>query len=145
MALLQARQRSGAMTSYKKHAGASSVVAMIEGIISESKEVQADALKAENEAAAGYATFTADTNAALDALSKDITNKSEELAKADVAAAKAQGDLKHTESDLLKLAEYKMQLSAQCDFLTKHFDIRQQKRTEEIEALQSAKAIFQSA
>merc|ERR1719240_1621802 len=140
-------QRSSrtAQPGYKKNAASSSVLTMIQNIIEESKEVAADALTAVNEAMAAYDSYMKDSNAAIETMSKSIVTKSEELATVDERKAKADGDLKSTEMDLLKLAEYKMNLHTQCDFVMKYFDIRQQKRAEEIEALQQAKAIFSGA
>merc|ERR1719453_2742618 len=118
---------------------------MMEGVIDESKDVEKKATEAENEASAAYQTFIADSNAAIDAMNRDMTAKKGELAKSDESKAKADGDLKATEADLLALMEYKTGLHTQCDFVTKYFDIRQEKRAEEIEALQQAKAIFSGA
>jgi hypothetical protein len=136
-ALLQHRDR------YQKSAAAGGVVAMIDSIIQESKDVAEKALKAENDAAAGYEAFVSNSNAGLEALQKDIVAKTEELAKGDKAKTKAKGDLKHTETDIETLAATAQELHGQCDFVIKFFDVRQQKRSEEIEALQSAKAIFE--
>lgn len=128
---------------YQKSAAAGGVVAMIEGIIDESKDVAAKALKAENDSSANYESFVTNSNAAIKALQKDIVAKTEEMAKADVGIEKAKGDLAHTEKDLVALAESATELHASCDFVVKFFDIRQTKRSEEIEALVSAKAIFE--
>jgi len=130
---------------YKKHGGSSSVMAMMEEVINDSKEEQAQAIKDENDASAAYQQYIADSKAALETMNKDKVAKTEELANADSSKAEAEGDLQQTEADLLGLMKYKMQLHTDCDFLTKFFDIRQQKRAEEIEALQQAKAIFSGA
>merc|ERR1719160_2396806 len=79
---------------YKKNAGASGVMAMIETIMDESKEVEAEALKAENEAQAAYESFVKDSNTAIKTASEDIANKTEELAKFDADKTTAMGDLK---------------------------------------------------
>jgi len=47
--------------------------------------------------------------------------------------------------DLLTLGEYNQELHKKCDFLVKNFDLRQQSRVQEMEALAQAKAIFQGA
>merc|ERR1719152_313863 len=143
--LQKGSKASAKQPGYKKNSGASSVLTMIDNIILESKEVAAEALKAENEAMAAYQTYMGDSNAAIEAMSKDVVNKSGDLASVDERKAVADGDLKATEMDLLKLAEYKMNLHSTCEFVVKYFDIRQQKRAEEIEALQQAKAIFSGA
>jgi len=136
-ALLQQRGR------YGKSAAASGVVAMIESIIDESKDVAAKALKAENEASASYEAFVTNSNSGIEALQKDIVSKTEELAAGDKASTKAKGDLAHTETDIEELGKTAATLHGECDFIIKFFDVRQQKRSEEIEALQSAKAIFE--
>merc|ERR1719272_526097 len=118
---------------------------MIESIIQESKDLEKEAVAGENQAQVDYQSFVNQSNEAIDAMNKGITDKQEELAKADGAKAKASGDLRATEEDLARLAEYATNLHSQCDFLTKFFDVRQQSRAQEIEALQQAKAIFSGA
>merc|ERR1719387_717401 len=130
---------------YKKNAGASSVMTMIEHIIEESKEEEKETIAAENAAGEAYATFVADNSAAVEAMSKSVINKSEELAKVDSNKAEAEGNLRATEADLLSLLKTYQTLHTDCDFLLKYFDVRQTKRAEEIEALQQAKAIFSGA
>merc|ERR1719235_2383378 len=109
---------------YQKSAAAGGVVAMIEGIIDESKDVAAKALKAENDASANYESFVTNSNVAIKALQKDIVAKTEEMASAGVNMEKAKGDLAHTEKDLAALAATAQELHTQCDFLVKFFDVR---------------------
>merc|ERR1719158_126141 len=116
---------------------------MIDSIIQESDDVAAKALEAENEAAAAYEAFVTNSNAGIEALQKDIVAKTSELATGDKAKVKAEGDLKHTETDIAALETASTELHGQCDFLIKFFDVRQSKRAEEIEALLSAKAVFE--
>merc|ERR1719191_1499388 len=137
--------KSTRQPGYKKNAGSSSVMTMIDHIIEESKEEQADTVASENAAVAAYAEFVSDNNAAIEAMSKSVINKSEELAKTDENKAIAEGDLRATEADLLSLLKVYQTLHTDCDFLLKYFDVRQTKRAEEIEALQQAKAIFSGA
>jgi hypothetical protein len=128
---------------YQKSAAASGVTAMIETIIHESELVAKKALEAENDASAAYEAFVTNSNTGIKALQQDIVAKTEEHAKGDVAKIKAAGDLKHTEADIAALAAASTELHGQCDFLIKFFDVRQGKRAEEIEALLSAKAVFE--
>jgi len=129
---------------YKKNAGGSGVMAMIETIIDESAAVEAESTKGEVDAQAAYESFMKDSTAANDAAAKDITNKSDELAKAEAAKVTAEDDAKATTEELLTLGELGQTLHKKCDFLVKNFELRQTARAEEIEALVSAKAIFQS-
>jgi hypothetical protein len=130
---------------YKKNAGSSSVMTMIGNIIEESKAEEKETVASENDATAAYASFVADSSAAIEAMSKSVINKSEELAKVDESKAQAEGSLRATEADLLSLLKTYQTLHTDCDFLLKYFDVRQTKRAEEIEALQQAKAIFSGA
>jgi hypothetical protein len=129
---------------FKKNAGGSGVMAMIETIIDESAAVEAEVTTAEKDAQAAYEGFMKDSDAAIEAASKDVTNKSAELAKAEAAKVAAEDDAKHTTEDLLTLGELGQTLHKKCDFLIKNFELRQTARAEEIEALLSAKAIFSS-
>merc|ERR1719159_952661 len=88
---------------YKKNTGASSVMTMIEHIIDESKEEEKETVAAENAAGAAYAAYVADSGASIEAMSKSVINKSEELAKVDETKATTEGDLRGTEADLLAL------------------------------------------
>eukprot|EP00746_Dinoflagellata_sp_MGD_P160701 gnl/MRDRNA2_/MRDRNA2_87576_c0_seq1.p1 gnl/MRDRNA2_/MRDRNA2_87576_c0~~gnl/MRDRNA2_/MRDRNA2_87576_c0_seq1.p1 ORF type:complete len:655 (+),score=233.85 gnl/MRDRNA2_/MRDRNA2_87576_c0_seq1:75-2039(+) len=137
--------KSERQPGYKKNAGASSVMTMIEHIIEESKEEEKETIAAENAAGVAYQSFVEDNSAAIEAMSKSVINKSEELAKVDSSKAEAEGNLRATEADLLSLLKTYQTLHTDCDFLLKYFDVRQTKRAEEIEALQQAKAIFSGA
>jgi len=101
--------------------------------------------KAEADAQAAYETFMKDSTASNEACMKDVNNKSQEKAKADADSTQASNDLKATITDLLTLGEYNQELHKKCDFLVKNFDLRQQSRVQEMEALAQAKAIFQGA
>jgi len=136
---------SSRQPGYKKNAGSSSVMTMIDHIIEESKEEEKEAIKSENDANSAYAEFVADNSKAVEDMSLSVINKSEELAKADEAKALTEGQLRATEADLLSLLKTYQTLHTDCDYLLKYFDIRQTKRAEEIEALQQAKAIFSGA
>jgi len=136
---------SARQPGYKKNAGAGGVMAMIDHIIEESKAEEKETIASENDANAAYAEFVSDNSASVEAMSKSVINKSEELAKVDEEKALAEGNLRATEADLLSLLKNYQTLHTDCDFLLKYFDVRQTKRSEEIEALQQAKAIFSGA
>merc|ERR1719191_2039894 len=144
-ALVQEGQEPPPSGTYKKSGAASGVMAMIETIIDESKGIEEESTQAEKDSQAGYETFMKDATATIEALSKDITNKSQEMAKADADKAATEDDLKATIEDLLTLGEYSQALHNRCDFLINNFNLRQESRTKEIEALNSAKAIFSGA
>jgi uncharacterized phage infection (PIP) family protein YhgE len=124
---------------YKQHQGGSKVVALISTIVEDSVAVEKEAMAAEQAAQKAYESFVNDATASTNSLQEAIASKTKAKAataeeKADVASrlASAQGVLED-------LAEQLADLHAECDFLLKNFDIRQDARLKEIEALQQAK------
>merc|ERR1719263_1557846 len=132
---IQTKQEPPAQAEYAKSKGASGIMTMIETLIEESKTLEAEASKGEASAQASYEEFMKDSTASVEALSKDIANKSEDMAKADLSKTVAADDLNATIADLLTLGEYGQELHKKCDFLLKNFDLRQSSRTQELEAL----------
>merc|ERR1719446_1137960 len=115
---------------------------MIQQIIADAKSMEAETIRAEEDAQKAYEDFVKDTNASIEAATKAIVNKSEEKAKAEADKTEAEMDLESVELELEQLANYKLQLHESCDFVLKNFEIRQTARDEEIEALKQAKAIL---
>merc|ERR1712060_591805 len=113
---------------YEKNAASGGVMSMIEQIISDAKAMEAEAIRAEEDAQKAYEDFVKETNFSIEAKSKEIVEKSEMRAAA--------------EEELDQAANYKAQLHQSCDFVLKNFDLRQTGRDEEVEALKQAKAIL---
>jgi hypothetical protein len=130
---------------YKKSAGASGVMSMIEKLIYDAKELEAESKKSEQEAQAQYETFVADTNASVKELQEAVVTKSENKAKAEKELVETEEALQNTMTDLEDLAKYKAGLHEDCDYLLKNFGIRQEGRQAEIQALQQAKQILSGA
>merc|ERR1719171_2752790 len=127
---------------YKKNAGASPVMGLIEQIIEDSKKTEADAISAESAAQADYETMIKDSNGLIDKLTEAITEKTKAIEGAKLKTETAKGELADTVAELESLAAYKEDLHGQCDFVLKNFKIRQAARLSEIEAIQEAKAIL---
>jgi len=150
-ALLQQKQEPAGpppppgFKEYKKNPQSSGVMAMITQIIEDSKAMEAEAIKAEGSAQSAYEAFVKETNASIEAKSKDITNKEESKAKAEDYLVQAQAEHASVLTTLDELSAYNSELHASCDFVLKNFDIRQTARDEEIEALKQAKAILSGA
>lgn len=139
------KQTPPAQMEYKKSAGSSGALTMLEHIIQESKDVEEKAKKAENEALAAYNTFVTDSNAAIAASQESIMTKTEEIAKSNKALVDAKGDVRTNLDDLLSLGEASAALHQDCDFLLKHYTERQESRASEIEGIQAAKAVLGGA
>merc|ERR1719498_635564 len=125
---------------YSQNAGSSPVIGLIEQIIGDSKAVEGDAIAGEKEAQSAYEEFVQNSNDSIQALNNSIQAKSDAVAEAEKEKAEAEAQKKSTEERLNDLIEYNGDLHADCDFVLKNFDIRQNARLQEIEALQNAKA-----
>merc|ERR1719335_1494618 len=144
-AMLQTKQTPPKQGTYSKHGGGNIVVQLLQGVIAESEDVESKALKAENDAQKAYEEYIADSNASIQAASESIASKSGSKAKADKDKIEASADRDNTIQELLLLGEHNVALHQDCDFLIKNFEVRQSARTEEIESLFNAKAIFSGA
>merc|ERR1719359_147002 len=118
---------------------------MIEQIISDAKAMEAEAIRAEEDAQKAYEDFVKETNTSIEAKSKDITNKSENKAKAESELVETKESKEATMLELEQLSNYNAQLHQSCDFVQKNFEVRQAARDEEVEALKQAKAILSGA
>jgi len=132
-------------SSYKKQNGAGGVMGMIQQIISDSKTLEAQAIHAEEEAQKAYESYVKETNRSIEEKSTSITNKSEDKAKAEGEKTEAEQSKEEVVLSLEQLANDNADLHKSCDFVMKNFDIRQEARDQEVEALKQAKAILSGA
>jgi hypothetical protein len=145
-ALLQkGKQTPPTQMEYSKSSGSTGVMSMIEKLIGEAKELEADAVKGETAAQVQYETLVADTNSSVNGLMKDIASKTGMRAQAAKEKAATEGDLKGAVGELEDLGQTTADLHAECDYLIKNFGTRQEARSQEIEALQQAKQILSGA
>merc|ERR1719201_2042409 len=118
---------------------------MIEDIIAEAKALEKEAINGEEEAQKSYEYMVRDTNAAIDEATADLTNKKAAKGKAEGDKAEAEVELEAVMSELELLSNKSNDLHSSCDFVMKNFDIRQSRRDDEMEALQSAVGILSGA
>jgi len=126
-------------------AASGGVMGMMEGIIKESKAMEEEALKGEEDAQAAYEEFVTDTNDATEQKSKDITNKMDMKAKAESDKVEAESARESTMGEIEQLQNENADLHKSCDFTLKNFDVRQAAREDEIDALKQALAMFSGA
>merc|ERR1719440_1056763 len=127
---------------YEKSSGAGGVMGMLEGIISETKTMEADAIKAETDAQKAYETFVKDTNASMEEKTRDITNKSEEKAAKEVDKTAAEEDKVAALNEQQQNENEKADLHKSCDFTLENFDARQAALDQEMEGLAEAKSVL---
>merc|ERR1719390_93123 len=118
---------------------------MIQQIINDAKAMEADAIRSEEDAQKAYEDFVKETNASIEAKSKEMVNKTEEKAKAEADLTESNESKENVLLELEQLSNYNAELHQSCDFVMKNFEIRQTARDEEIEALKQAKAILSGA
>jgi hypothetical protein len=128
--------------TYENNAAGSGVIAMITQIIQDAKAMEAEAVHDETDAQAAYESFVKESNNSITAKNKDIVNKQQEKGKAEADKAAASSDLDATNVTLEQLSNEKADLHKSCDFVMKNFEVRQEARDQEVEALRQAKAIL---
>jgi DNA repair exonuclease SbcCD ATPase subunit len=127
---------------YAQHAGGTKVVSFIEQIVEDSKAVEKELMANEASLQTTYETFANDSTSAIKSLRASIEAKTKTKAATEVEKEEAAQELSNTEDMLESLETYAADLHGQCDFVLKNFDVRQKARLQEIEALQSAKALL---
>jgi len=130
---------------YKANAGSNSVIGLIEQILGDSQALEAETTEAERKAQQDYESFVEESNGIVKSLQESITAKTKATAAAESDKADTNADLDSTEGELEDLGKYEADLHAECDWVVKNFDIRQKARTQEMEAIASAKAILSGA
>merc|ERR1719310_284417 len=115
---------------------------MLEGIISETKTMEADAIKAETDAQKAYESFVKDTNASIEQKSREITNKSEEKAAKEVDLTNTEEDKAAALNEQQENENEKADLHKSCDFTLDNFDARQAALEQEMEGLAEAKSVL---
>merc|ERR1719252_414848 len=118
---------------------------MIEQIIADAKAMEEEALKSEEEAQVAYETFVTETNASIDAATKESITCAENVAKAEGEKTETEMARDGVMSELEALASENADLHKSCDYTLKNFDLRQEARTSEMEALKQAAAMLSGA
>jgi len=131
--------------SYEKSAASGGVMGMMQGIIDDAKGMEAECIRAEEQAQKDFDDFKKDTENAIETKTTDIETKSEDKAKAESDKAQADVDVEATITELENLANEEHALHKECDFVLKNFEITQAARDAEIESLKQANQIFSGA
>jgi len=129
-------------TKYEQHAGGSRVVTMLEKVLSDSQQLENEALASEQDAQSAYESFMKDSNKSVKKYAETLVNLQAADATAKSSRSMAETDLRETMKELEGLNTAMGDLRSSCDFLLKNFGARQDARTAEMEALKEAKAIL---
>jgi hypothetical protein len=152
-ALVQAHYRQGARQapppgfggSYEKNAGSTGVVMLLGGVIKESEATVSKVTATEQESQAAYEGYVKESNTLVDALNGGVSEKTGAMAKADEAIARTKKDQMDNLGELENLHNIASQLHKSCDFTIKNYELRQNARAEEMEALNQGLAILSGA
>jgi len=129
----------------KKGEESNGIIAMIDLLIKDLDKEMTESEFTEKDAQGDYKTFMSDSASKRAEDSKMLTDK--EGTKADLQASlQENGAAKDSAvKELMATEEYISSLHADCDWLIKYFDIRKEARTNEIDAMQKAKAVLSGA
>jgi hypothetical protein len=133
------------LKKYEKSGGAGGVMGMIEQIIRDAKQLEAEAIQAETDSQKAYESFVKDSNKSIEEKNRDITNKTAEKATAEGDLTAANEAKETAMNEAQQLSNENADLHKSCDFVLKNFDIRQEARDQEVDALGQAKAILSGA
>jgi len=138
------REAAAADMTFKK-AESSGVIAMIDLLINDIEKDNQTMEMEEKEAQSDYETFMGDAKKkrALDA--KSITDKEGAKAEAESEVEASKLGQKAKKVEAMETDKYVAGLHAECDFILKFFDTRKEARTDEIEAMDKAKAVLNGA
>jgi len=126
----------------KENAGGKRVMAMLDDVMQDSKKMEDEAIAAEESSQGAYENFMKDSNKMIIQTSKMINDMTEARAKAKSDFTMAKTDFKQTMGQLEGLNSEAGDLHKSCDYLLKNFDLRQEARAAEIDALNEAKNIL---
>jgi len=130
---------------YSKSGGGGGVMQLIQKIISDAELAEQTLLADEQSAQNSYSQFASDTTAAMEANQASITEKTVLLEKHAATKSQTNEAISYNNEAIAKLDESLHAIHADCDFLLKYFDVRQQARKEEMASIVEAKAILSGA
>merc|ERR1712203_36460 len=109
--------------TYKPNAASGGVIRLLQQIISDAKAMEAETIRAEEDAQKAYEDFVKETNNSIEAKSRDIVNKSETKARAETDLVQAKEDKDAVLLELEQLSNYNAQLHKSCDFVQNNFEL----------------------
>jgi len=129
----------------KKSEESGGVIALMDLLVKDLDKEMTEAEFTEKDAQGDYETFMTDSaeKRALD--SKTLSDKESTLADTKARLEEEKTGLAAASKELMATVQYISSLHSDCDWLIKYFDMRSEARTNEIDAMQKAKAILNGA
>jgi septal ring factor EnvC (AmiA/AmiB activator) len=129
----------------KKGEESNGIIAMIDMLMKDLDKEMTQAELEEKDGQEDYEQFMKDSATKRAEDSKSMTDKEGALADLETGLGQQKSDKSQAEKDLGALNEYIHSLHLECDWLVKYFDMRKEARTNEIDALEKAKAVLSGA
>jgi len=130
---------------YKNNAQSGGVMQMIQQILADAKKLEAELTQDEQDSQTSYEDGVKQGNELIKKNNQDISDLTEVNATSTDDLLNRNKDLEETNTELENQDEEKQRYHGSCDFTLKNFDMRQQARDEEVEALRQALAILSGA
>lgn len=140
--LLQQHAKPAGFSKYEKNAGGAKVMGMLDDIIDDTQKAVQVAQAEENAAQKDYETFQKDSNDSLDALAAENATLKGQKGDAEADMAATNEDLAN---EIQSAMDQETALNARkegCKFLMDNFEVMQNAKKTEIEALNEAKAFL---
>jgi len=130
---------------YFKSGGSGGVIQLLMKIIEESEVEEQELSMDEQHAQKLYGEFVSSSTAAIEADRAAIEEKTVRLSETKGAKSDTEAEQLANDEQLSKLGDLLKAHHLECDYLIKYFDIRQQARSEEMDAITDAKAVLSGA
>ena len=130
---------------YKQNGKAPGAMGLLELIIMDAQAMEKEALKDEQDAQSAYAEFVTNANASVKTAQTQIENNTVAKAGAEEEKAAQEASLTDTQNILTTLKSENANLHTQCDFTLKNYQVTQEARAQEMEAIAQAKAVLSGA
>merc|ERR1719272_1084018 len=134
-----------AAPSAHKKSESGGVIAMIDELVADLNKELTEAEAEEKNSQGDYEKTMADSAEKRATDTKALTDRESTRASLSADLEQHAADKKSTTAELMATDQYVSSLHAECDWLIKYFDVRSDARTNEIDAMQKAKAVLSGA
>jgi hypothetical protein len=126
----------------EKDKDAPGILGLLEHLIKKAADMEAQMTQAESDARDSYTKFVQLTTESVEAKNAAILTTKAQIAELEQDLIQAKSELDGSITELEALGENAGALHGSCDYILKNFEVRQDARDQEVEALRQAKAIL---
>merc|ERR1719468_1246189 len=130
---------------YAKSAGAGGALQLIATVIKDAEAAVVELEVTEQNSQKNYGGFVQDATNSIETDRSSIESKTGEVAENEAALSETEKEQLLNQEEIDKLNELLKAHHAECDYVIKYFDMRQEARQEEMDAIKDAKAILSGA